>query len=1484
MGMFGSPTGPTKLNAAKINQSCQGLPLPALCGKHKVQQSLLWLNGFSVQSVSGGKGGGKATGFLYAADAIIGLCEGPVAAVDDVWYNQSWLSNAAGAENVTVPEFGIYTPLGASTFGADAGVAVVSTASITTQDLNAPTPTVLSTSTTSPLKLVPYGTTLVRGQYSFNKLSVDAPFAVTSCGNASLGVTVYTGVFPGGDSNGFAGYTWIIEDFTNPVNNSLSADAKTGYVCTASTATTLTLANAFGVAQTGQTATATEPGNTYHFSSYDAANATPVQISYSFQENNVRAQEIDIIPDSGVVFVGAPYAYGADDGVIYYSSGTDTESQSKNGTALIPVDANPPTEAGTYHFVSSGTGQGGSAYVFAPADYHQEVLITFTYQNNSLIPLDAPSTLNFELFNGAEGQAIWSLLADSYPGEALSYGGTAYGAFQPMQLGASGDVPNITYEVQTNDSYGGGIVDCNPIQPILRVLTDPIWGLGSGFMPFPIECLDIQPGGTWGVPPIIGPAVTSVTPNTITTGPVVVKVYASSGAGWQGLGGTLLSTTTVNTPVFNQVVEDYPILGFNKQPVNNGNKGGGYKLSPMVAVETTSNGTLLDTKALTGTTSTFTMDMTGTFTIPVAGTYTLFVNSANYSSWALYCDGATLIGGTTPPSSTTISTGDGHTPFPTTGPVSGYTKMGEQSKDDGAHPTPATMIVSFAVAGTFNWEAIYCQTEPISQNGEANGYFQITTTNGAAPVGPSGGSGTVGVAVLPTVNAGDVPTATTAYNWFAANGYFISANLDRQENASAVIGKWLEAGSCVGFMSEGLFKLVPYGDTTTIGNGVCWLAPSAYVVALDDSCFLAKDGEEPVKISRKPYADANNYCQVKWSNRQNQYADEVTPEFDQSAIDRFGRRIEAPQDWDFICNLTSATFAAIMRVKRSVNILTSYEFKLPFTYSYLEPMDIVSITTSSLWAQALTANSQLALVAVPVRIIKIVDDPVEGLTITAEDYPYGVGQPVLFNKAINTSAPVTDLYATPGNTEAVLFEPTGRMTANYSGNQIWIGCSGSQSEWGGCNVLVSSDGTKYLPVGTITQQARIGELNTLFPSASDPDENNALIIDLADNCPALDAGTSDDADQGNTLCYVDGEVVAYSDCSLTGSGQFTMNSDVPSVAGYIRRGQLGTTISAHSAGSLFMRLDTSVFKYTYDPVWYGKTIYFKFQSFNKFKNSAQDPSTLTPVSFTIGGSLGAIDAGSGLVLQTQPNSPVFKPIIPPIGIGRLGWAELAQSTTLTPLTFSPTSGYSGPFFTIVGGRFLEFPADTPFSSDSAISSNFDYNGGHFDGFGGTAISDFTSPVTNIGIGEVKFTANVACSKNTSAATGSVQFGIANDASWTAGNRTAVGFYATEPTGSGVLSGTWHIIANFYNAIAGTQSYGPIDTGVKISIANQVLSFTINTAGTVITYFINGAQVGQAILLSPRAGDVTNLGINLGWSSLSFSGNFDTTLGAITLEY
>lgn len=884
--LFGAkPPGPTRINQVQFNQSVLGYPLPVVMGKGKIQQSILWLDGYTSKLINagGGKGfgGGKGgTQYVYSADVIAGLCHGPILGVADVWSGQSWLSNSTADETWTIQSGTPYTPVNAAHMTANQGVGTSAAYSVSQTDLGAAAPTVLSGTHVVPFQQVPYGTSLSAGHYSI------------------------------------------------------------------------------------------DPQNLYHFSAADIGKT--VQLSYSFALATIKRQQTATVPSTLTIQVGDALPFKADTGVSYNDAGG-----ANDGKSLTRVYGTP-TAAGTY----SVSGSAPATYRFAQADFGADVTVTYTLDNSTALQAGTQTSLEFSLYEGYPGQAPAAILKSNFPDAALGYSGVALAVYTPMDLGYGAQIQQNVFEVLTADAWGGSIVDCNPIQCILQVLSNPAWGIG-----FPLAATDTGAGGTWG--------------------------------------------------------------------------------------RLTSPG---------------------------------------------------------------------------------------QTVQDG-----------------------------------------------------------------------------TASSWFAANGFFISPVIDRQDSAASVISRWLEAGQCAAFMSEGVWKLVPYGDTSTAGNGAVWLAPTVFAAALDDDSFLKKDGgEEPFRVSIEPWQDAYNTVQVSWSNRSHQYASEITPESDQAAIDRYGQRIEDPVTYDFITTLPAAQFAASMRVKRNVYNRNVYEFSLSYRYGYLEPMDVVYVTTSSPWATVaasagLINPNTLGLANLPVRINKRVDNPDGSIDFTAEDYPFGIHAPVLYNKQIAGGVAAPNLYADPGNSEVVVFEATNRLTG-YRGNQIWIGATGANADWGSCNVFASMDGDTYRLIGTCDTPARLGVLGAAFPAGSDPDNTNSLVVNLVENSAMLESATHADADADNTLTYVGGELVSYSAAAVTGQDQVT-------ASGYIRRGRMGSAIAAHPAGALVMRLDDAILQYTYDPSWAGRTIYLKFQSVNVYGNSAQPLSSLSATTFTVPGqNPGTVDASSGLIIGFNSNS------------------------------------------------------------------------------------------------------------------------------------------------------------------------------------------------------------------------------------------------------
>ena len=96
------------------------------------------------------------------------------------------------------------------------------------------------------------------------------------------------------------------------------------------------------------------------------------------------------------------------------------------------------------------------------------------------------------------------------------------------------------------------------------------------------------------------------------------------------------------------------------------------------------------------------------------------------------------------------------------------------------------------------------------------------------------------------------------------------------------------------------------------------------------------------------------------------------------------------------------------------------------------------------------------------------------------------------------------------------------------------------------------------------------------------------------------SGTKQDAERGNTLCWLDGECFSYETATLLDDGSYQFDGCV--------RGQYNTTATAHNAGASFARLDQTLLKQAYLKEDIGKTLYFKFCSYNSL--SGLSPSSL----------------------------------------------------------------------------------------------------------------------------------------------------------------------------------------------------------------------------------------------------------------------------------
>lgn len=432
-------------------------------------------------------------------------------------------------------------------------------------------------------------------------------------------------------------------------------------------------------------------------------------------------------------------------------------------------------------------------------------------------------------------------------------------------------------------------------------------------------------------------------------------------------------------------------------------------------------------------------------------------------------------------------------------------------------------------------------------------------------------------------------------NYCRAVGIFLSPAYTEQGEAQRNISELLEQTNSAAVFSQGRLKIVPYGDGNYSGNGAAYVADNKALYDLTDDDFIVSGSEDPVSVERKTNADAFNQVQVEYLDRDNDYNVAIAEVKDQANIEQYGLRPKEAVKMHGICNGKVAQKVAQQLLQRALYVRNEYEFKLGWKYCLLEPMDIVTLT-----------DAGLGLDKTPVRITEIEEDEEGVLSVKAEDYPVGVYTTSEYptQPSLGYSA---DYNVSPGNAHApVIFEAPLQLTGGEP--QIWMATAGGDM-WGGAEVWVSTDGDSYTRVGAVNHKARFGSLTAALPSGAVFDRTNTLSVEIS--AGQMTGGTEQDSRDLLTLCYVDGEFLAYANAELKGVGRYTL--------GNLTRGAYGSAIDSHAAGSQFVRVDDTLFRYAVPRNWIGRTVWVKLVSYNVFSGGIQDLSSVPAYSYTIKG-------------------------------------------------------------------------------------------------------------------------------------------------------------------------------------------------------------------------------------------------------------------------
>jgi hypothetical protein len=438
-------------------------------------------------------------------------------------------------------------------------------------------------------------------------------------------------------------------------------------------------------------------------------------------------------------------------------------------------------------------------------------------------------------------------------------------------------------------------------------------------------------------------------------------------------------------------------------------------------------------------------------------------------------------------------------------------------------------------------------------------------------------------------------------NFCIASGIVISPILTSQVAANSFMADVMVATNSEAFLSGGVLHIKPYWDQPITGNGVTYTPNTTpvYSFGADDFCG------EPLVIKRRAIAGIFNSIPLEYLDRDKDYNPVLITAKNAASIQTFGLKPKGTTSLHMICYAPAAITAAAMQLGREA-LMNDYTFTVDKRYVRTDPMDIVTLTSYS-------ATHGLNLH--PVRVKEITRNADGSFTMQAEDLLSGSASPASIAVEPPRGA-IPDHNELPGDVAApIFFEPPFALSGAV---EVWGAVHGTDPEWGGCEIWVSADDVTYTFAGKQLGPSRSGTLTAALatPLVIPPalDVVNTLSVDVLASGAALPSASDVAAQALGTICWVDGEVVAYANSTPTGAGQFNLTRLV--------RAAYGTAahLVNHPIGSTFIRLDEGVFKVAYQQNGIGNVTHIKFLSFNRYGNAIQSLADVSSYSFTPAGS------------------------------------------------------------------------------------------------------------------------------------------------------------------------------------------------------------------------------------------------------------------------
>lgn len=420
----------------------------------------------------------------------------------------------------------------------------------------------------------------------------------------------------------------------------------------------------------------------------------------------------------------------------------------------------------------------------------------------------------------------------------------------------------------------------------------------------------------------------------------------------------------------------------------------------------------------------------------------------------------------------------------------------------------------------------------------------------------------------------------------AAADLLISTPPDETQSKSArdIINEIATLTNAYVFWSNDTFKIVPLDDRTYD----TWTPNRTILYNLTADDFIPQSGGALVTYQRKDSSEVYNQFPVEFINRTNGYEKETVSYAVTDDIADYGLRQASTTQAHYFYTKERAVKLAESLARNGKYSRNKYTFKLDWSFCRLEVGDLVTLTDVNCGL-----NKQVVL-------IDSVTEGTDGLlTFTAISRPDGEYSEATYDVHETDRPYINYNQPAPDTAKPVILQPPADLTQN--GLELWIGAKGTADMWGGCDVFVSDDNEHYRLAGQITNTARIGNLAAAVAK-------DATTIEVAVNGTLL-SGSEQDAQRGNTLCWLDGECLSYQTANLLTNGHWQLTGCI--------RGQYNTSAVAHAAGVPFARLDATLLHVPFRKEDVGKKIWLKFASYNIFGSGNQSLADVKAYEYTI---------------------------------------------------------------------------------------------------------------------------------------------------------------------------------------------------------------------------------------------------------------------------